>query len=218
MKNSKQTIVITAIMLFTVSTFFTACKKGDGDPVISLKSRKAKVEGEWKVTKYENKGDFKITWSGNTSTYTWNDTYDGTTWTSNSAWNGTPSPPSTSTVTFTYSFAKDGTYKKHKENTPTGSSYKNIYDEEGTWNFLAGVGETKNKERIALIVTKQIWTSTSPGSTPDTETYTGRTGLYSTWQLTTLKSKEMIVYAEDSDTEGDGSYNRNETTDMTLTQ
>ena len=56
------TIAITS--LFT----FTSCKKGDDDPVVSLKTRKDRFTNTWKLTKYEKNGTTQDI-SGTTYTY-----------------------------------------------------------------------------------------------------------------------------------------------------
>ncbi|SFT67587.1 hypothetical protein SAMN05216474_1718 [Lishizhenia tianjinensis] len=43
-------------LAFITSLTFTSCKKGENDPAISLKSRDARITGEWKLTNLS--GDF----------------------------------------------------------------------------------------------------------------------------------------------------------------
>lgn len=214
MKNMKHKMNIAAIAIIIIfSSSYIGCKKGDGDPFISLKSRKARVEGDWKVTMYKATGSYS---SGGSSpnTQSYSETYDGTTWTTNVTSNGTVLTPSSSAVTYTYSFTKDGTYKMHKDELPAGGTTKTIRDEEGTWNFLAGVGDAKNKEFLSLIVTKSTIVS---GNVTSTNIYDTRTGSVSTWQINTLKNKEMVVQW-DNNYSDDSGYKDDDTYEMTLTQ
>ena len=86
-----------ALVLFGL-TVTEACKKGENDPAISLKSRKGRLKGEWKLTSGEVIAVFTI--SGNSTTTT--TTYDGSNETIGS---NTPTP-----YTLSYKFEKDGTY------------------------------------------------------------------------------------------------------------
>ncbi|MEW6467989.1 MAG: hypothetical protein AB1458_03650 [Bacteroidota bacterium] len=175
MKNS---VKLAALALVIAATSFSGCKKGENDPFVSLKSRKSRVAGSWKITKGEGKDV-----NGSTTT-TW--TYDGTTWTQT-----TGSTTTTLTVEQTYTFEKDGTWKGHYMESTTG--YSNTVDQTGTWNFTSGVGEMKNKSQIVLMVltdnsTTVIGTSTSTSST----TYTGSNAPTMIYDIDQLKSKEMV--------------------------
>ena len=56
------------VALFILATFIlVGCKKGENDPLISLKTRKSRLSGEWKMSFAE--------YSINDTTYS----YDGTT-------------------------------------------------------------------------------------------------------------------------------------------
>lgn len=64
-------IVVSLAALALLSSAVTSCKKGDGDPFLSLKSRKARVAGEWKATKMEDKSNTtSSSTSGGTTTTT----------------------------------------------------------------------------------------------------------------------------------------------------
>ena len=67
MKNILQTILIMAIVLFTI-TGISSCKKGTDDPVVSLKTRKDRFTNTWTLTKYEKNGTTQDI-SGSTYTY-----------------------------------------------------------------------------------------------------------------------------------------------------
>ncbi|MDD4575741.1 MAG: hypothetical protein PHI36_04870, partial [Bacteroidales bacterium] len=54
MKNYK----IILLLLAVFATTFSACKKGEDDPALSLRSRKARVAGEWKMTNIKSTNTF----------------------------------------------------------------------------------------------------------------------------------------------------------------
>lgn len=121
MKTTKNIFAIIAITALII-TPFEGCRKGDGDPLISIHSRKARVVGEWTISKWEQESNYTGTGTnynstGNESTEidddrvtmkeTW--TYTYTSGTSNSTINNTwdqSGDVDESTVTFT----KDGTF------------------------------------------------------------------------------------------------------------
>ena len=202
-------IFIASLLLF----FYDGCKKGDGDPLFSLRSRKARVTGDWKVTKYEEK-DVN---TSNTGTTTNNSSFDGSTWAETTVNTGGTSTL-TGTATYTFSFTKDGKYTMKRTITSTngGLSYSTMWSEEGKWDFLSGVGDLKNKEYIGL--TKTLLTIISGNSTNST-TFQGQS--YIAWQITTLKNKEMILNSIDEDansSSGGTSSTGNSAIEITLEQ
>jgi hypothetical protein len=50
------TFLIAVVIATTASLSFSSCKKGDDDPVVSLKSRKDRFTNTWTLTKYEKNG------------------------------------------------------------------------------------------------------------------------------------------------------------------
>jgi hypothetical protein len=118
------------IALLALAAVMPACKKGDEDPSISLRSRKGRVAGEWKVKSFEEN-------TTSTSTYYNSPTFVNTTTestmitdgaasskkdfsTTNAYPNNTGLKSSTDNLsgtatTFTYTFEKDGTWKAVKE-------------------------------------------------------------------------------------------------------
>lgn len=209
MKTIKNSILAIAAAAL-VMPVFNGCKKGEGDPMISLKSRKARVAGEWTVATYEENSTTTFTpTSGSASTTTDVTKIDGSAITvSKTDASGTTT--STGTVkTASQTFNKDGTWTSSMEITFTESgtgwtatSTVKI-DEEGTWTFLSGVGEAKNKEYISSSTTKSVETTATTttvtgSSTSETDTDV-KTNTYGPnekveiWKLTTLKGKEMVA-------------------------
>jgi hypothetical protein len=171
----------------------SSCKKGENDPFLSLKSRKARVTGEWTVTKMEGTSSTVDSSDplSNTSSTT---SYDGTTQTGTytSGIIVTPNTPFAYTQTFT--FEKDGTFKM-VQTAGTAS-----YTMEGNWIFL---GKNKNaelakKEAIMLTTTKETYTDAGDSQT---ESFTGYQNTM-TFLIDQLKSKEMILIDESTHVDG----------------
>ena len=173
----KTSVKIAVAALVIASFGFAGCKKGEGDPFLSLKTRKSRVAGEWKVTKGE--GTHSYVFGSQTITETMS--YDGTTET-------TVSNPgnftSTDKHTTTYSFEKDGTFTITE--TDNNGSTPDVTTTKGNWNFSGGVGEAKNKSQLVLLITD---VTTSSGTT----SYTGSDRMSMVFDLYELKSKEMII-------------------------
>lgn len=202
-----------SIAIIITVTLFTSCKKGEGDPFISLQSRKARVAGDWKVTAYNE----TTTTMNNSGTTTSTSAFDGSTWTD--TYTGTGTFTQSGTATYTFSFTKEGSYTMKKSITITSgsSSSATTWEEEGKWDFMTGVGELKNKEYIGLTPTKKTFTSGS--STPGVSSYEGQS--YDIWRITTLKNKEMVWHLEENDSNsysGGPSSSGSTTIDITLTQ
>lgn len=151
----KATMIIAA--LFTVvilTTTMNGCKKGENDPLISLKSRDGRITGTWKLTKVDKNDTNTSIFLGTTVSTVTSDSYDGTTWTSTSGGTGT---------TFSYSYEitieKDGTW------TSVVVSDGDKTEDSGTWYWLDskknktaisvgnsfwGIDQLKNKEMITI--------------------------------------------------------------------
>lgn len=178
MKNIIKNTLLAAVILSTVSAGFVGCKKGEDDPFLSLRTRKARVAGEWKIT------SIKSTDVSGTATDIM--TMNGSTYTETDA-----SGTSTGTWTLEYTFEKDGTYKSTENMDGVLST------SEGTWNFTSGVGKSKNKSQITLYET----TITSPGSS---STYTGNY-VDIAFDLKELRNKKMVWYYKSAYTNSTGS-------------
>ena len=171
MKKLIQTLALAAVVVVSGASF-TACKKGENDPGLSLKSRKGRLTGEWKVTK----ADMTQTSGGSTSSTK----IDGTTITQTSGGGSI-----TGTCAYTLTIDKEGTYEFKQSETYGGIT--NNRTEKGRWSFLGKNkdAEVKNKEAILMLVTSSDnGTSTTTYTTPDNG---------SVWMIDQLKNKEMIV-------------------------
>lgn len=190
----KTTIKVALAALMIAGVSLESCKKGEGDPFLSLKSRKARVAGEWTVSS----GEGKDVNGSITSTWTYNGTVKTTTVSSVSA---------EDKYTETYEFEKDGKFTiKHVNNN---NSTVITETTTGTWNFTGGVGDVKNKSQIVLNVLTY-----SDGST--TTTYTGSDAPSMVMDIYELKSKEMIF--KGTGTTSQGSSSSSSEFSWTLTQ
>jgi hypothetical protein len=145
-------------LLSIVFVSLHSCKKGDGDPFISLLSRKARLTGEWKVStltstfKYNNK--------------TTETTFDGT----NKKVVYTVKDSTTVDSVFTYvttqkytgeittDFKKDGSYYYTETFQEIDSGNVTTIEINGNWYFMGGniQNKYKNKELLALQVKNYV--------------------------------------------------------------
>jgi hypothetical protein len=220
MKNISKSLLAVAVI---ASAFVASCKKGEEDPTISLRSRKSRVAGEWKVASSEvtttNSGT-----SGNqpyTSTNT--EKFDGTNYSASNSWTqGSTTSSSTTTGTIatnTYTFEKDGTWKSSQDYTTTETetdvwgdktvtTTHYVYTTSGVWNFLGKIqDDTKNKEEMSVSTLSrnnnvtETTVYTPNGSTTSTETKDADNNTFTyavnevveIWRILELKNKEMEV-------------------------
>jgi len=171
-------IVVLSLYLIVTFVLFNGCRRGEDDPFISFRSRKARVTGKWKMTSikrtsYETDifGSTTKIFTGNGSTYTRTE--------QNS--NGT-NFSKTGIYTYEITFKKDGSY------TAQINEDGNIANIEGKWNFTGGVGDMKDKSQITLYETSYK----SPGYT-----FTS-TGHYfnDTYDLKELRNNKMVWYTK----------------------
>ncbi len=186
----KRIFLKTLALLAIVSlTTITGCKKGENDPFLSLKSRKARISGEWKLTagtetSTDNFGGF----SGSSTT-----TYTGTTYNEDG---------NTGSYSQTMTIEKDGTFTMTILQDGITSTIS------GNWFFAGKIKDAELKNKEAIVFSELVYTS--PGGT---STYTG------IWadqimMIDQLKNKEMIFKGSFtySDSDGDsGTYNYNMT-------
>ena len=149
---------------------FTSCKKGENDPFITLRSREARLTGEWSIKSgiitNENNGIIR------TTNYT------------STNYIVTESGVNIDTVAFTkkVTIEKDGTYQIEK------SIDGKISTEQGNWVFGRESKDLnlKNKEYVIFFVTSEIINGT-------TNVYSGKDVKSYIWILNQLKNKEIII-------------------------
>ena len=180
-----------AIAALFFAPTFQSCKKGEEDPGLSLRSRTARLAGEWTVTEMNQTATSENTNSSSggfssSGTSVEDQSFDGTSLTIYSTNTSVNSVGTTTTldtmvydvVGMTYTIEKDGTFKStnNKMATETNTyswgtvTYKQEEVEEisGSWDFNSGVGEEGSKERVYFYYNSGTRTTTST----QTVTYT----------------------------------------------
>ena len=204
-KQGSKTIIV--LFAFITVLVFDTCKKGDGDAALSLRSRKARVAGEWTVSKYSSDITVKHTFTGGviTTTHTIQD-YDGT---SAKQTVTETNPDSTFTVasdislTHTFTFDKNGTWVSSREessvstenysipNSSTGSD--DDYSASINHNILIKT-TSENITETTTIVFHPL--GAAPARTDSTDKRTSNLTYYAAndiWTITTLKNKKMVI-------------------------
>ena len=204
----KTTLIFLSAILLTGT--FVACKKGDNDPFLSLRSRKDRLSGLWTVK--EETVNEVITIPGSTTTN--NVVYDGQMAISSSV--TVASGVSTTTIdTSKYSVSLDikktGNYEKKKVNA-------NLLDIEvysGTWMFLgkSKIDKLKKKEAILITTSKAV---ISDGAVSNSYVYADLNG--KTIVIDQLKNKEMITIIVEDQANETGLSSSTKTTKTTYTQ
>ncbi len=188
MRNKLINFVFVGIAIAGLSTI-SSCKKGENDPFLSLKSRKARITGEWKLT------EGTITSSSNFggSTFTYTTTYTNTTSTSNG---------STNAYSETLTIEKDGTYEVAiiDDGYPTTIS--------GNWFFVGKIKDIDIKKKEAIMFVAQKFSE--PGYV---ETYNGLYG-GEVMIMDQLKNKEVVF--KGSFTSSSTGYNGSNAYDRTF--
>lgn len=200
-----------------------ACKKGANDPALSLKSRKARLAGEYVISKIDRTTNSSSINAGTTYTSTTTFVYDG-----GAAATETNIDNSGATTTTTLPISlyemtinKDGTWEI-KKNYQDEYSYTvltiettvttdHITVEKGTWAFLGKTKNSyKNKERVQFAstaytdtwtqttvqlntVTNSSSTSTVNGVNSSTDSELSSPMIYA---IDMLKNKEMVFKSE----------------------
>jgi hypothetical protein len=183
------------------SLVLEGCKKGPNDPFITLSSRRARLSGDWKMTKLEVTQT--STDASGTDTYVY--TGDGSTLTA--SMNGVASPAFAYTLSL--NLDKKGAFTQ--TNTDASSGTAKTYITSGQWFFAGKNKELELKKREAIIF--DILSSTDPTGT---DTYTG-VAADDIYVIDQLKSKEMIVVSESTAKYADGSSSTTKSS-MTFTQ
>jgi hypothetical protein len=170
MKPNKRVLlsVFTFISLLSV----TNCKKGEDDPLVSLRSRKERLVGDWRL-------------QSGTATYT-QDTYresyifDGSNVT---LYVAAPSYAAgyKGKYFLNLNISKDGKFifKELLSNV--------VLEASGTWNFNVGVGKEKKKEDILFYIDKVI-----AGYTNGNNLF-NRTNTSFVYKIKELRNKKMVI-------------------------
>lgn len=191
----KNTVVL-LLSALVIAVSFSGCKKGENDPLLSLRSRKSRLEGNWVIVK-EEVSETNI--SGST-TEAIQSVYDGemkVTTTTTTVGALATTVIDTVKYTFNFDIKKDGNYKMIAAN----ENKIDIVTTEGTWLFLgkSKLNDLKNKEAILLTTSKQVVSSNPVANSVNYENLNGLTIV-----IDELKNKEMMTIVEENSSNEDG--------------
>lgn len=183
----KEAIKIVALII-ALGTLVSSCKKGEDDPFISFRSRKARVAGDWELKSGTSTSSSSSQSGNNTFSNSSSTTYNGTTYSESytSSYNGNSNTTTNSgSYTSKVSFKKDGTFEWQM--TQDG----NLAILKGTWNFTGKIGDHKNKEQIVLALTSVVDPS-------EVTTYSGNQ-TFLTYDLVELRNTKMVLRSESTE-------------------
>jgi hypothetical protein len=177
------TVRHTLILGITTLLLVSNCKKGPDDPAISLRTRKARAAGEWRLV------------SGNASYTTngYNETYDfsGTDVTVTT----TLYYPAKAKYLLGLTIKKDGTFSFNE--MIAGSTV----EASGDWSFNKGGGEDKKKEDFIFTITQ-----VSTGSTGDVHFF-NRLSTNFVYKIKELRDKKLVIHSAGTlDVDSKGNY------------
>jgi hypothetical protein len=178
----KKTLLVLLVVAMAIPAF-QSCKKGDNDPLISFRSRKARLVGEWTL----REGNVTETDINGTI---YNTIFDGSLQTLTVNANAPIVEPYTDKVTIN----KDGSYKKETTDD------SNIIISEGVWYF-----GKKNKE-LDIKDKETVWfTRTSYHYNNLNYNYSGTKAFNSDniWLIGELTNKEIILILDGANTLND---------------
>lgn len=182
MKKSK---ILQLLLLCCLMGTLNQCRKGEDDPLISTRTRKARVVGEWTVTS----GTARFSSGGTNYSSTSNYSFTKISYTESSSTtfnNNVSSSSSNGTFEYKITFERDGTFTMIRMIDGDISTLK------GLWNFTGRVGELKNKEQLVLNITSDVNLQAS-----STITYGGnQTSI--TYNIKELRNKTMVLVASES--------------------
>lgn len=154
---------------------FNSCKKGEGDPAIFLRSRKARLCGDWRLV--------SGTVSFNSDSYARKYDFDGSNFTQYDTYTGGYPVVYKGKYVLNLSIKKDGTFRL---NEAAGS---NALDASGTWRFNSGVGKRKSKESVIFEITE-----INHGKMSEGHVFNNNASSFS-YSLKGLKNKELQLEA-----------------------
>jgi hypothetical protein len=188
------------ILLFTLAagllmTLPGCLKKGEDDPAISLRTRKARLTGTWKIQSgtEEMRNFYFATSPQRINKHT--TTYSSTSYTQIREADKTDPSTETGSLSYEFEFMKDGGF--------TSTMVKNNHIwviRSGIWNFTSGVGKHKNKDQIVIHINQRTSYYKDTNDPPPTEDilftkYGGNTTDF-TYYLKELRNKKLVLVSE----------------------
>ena len=149
------------LMLFSALPF-SSCRKGKDDPLISFRSRAARVAGDWNIQNYnENQSTLYAYPNGNSLTQTFNRNFGTVNYSETISDTGNTLRILNGKISKSeFHFTKSGNWNSVIEYylyipQSVGGYYisKTRFEEEGTWKFNSKTGGLKNKESMNVLTT-----------------------------------------------------------------
>lgn len=177
-----------------------SCKKGEEDPVLSLRSRKARIVRDWSIDKFEsNTKTIQVVGGNESETFT-DFLLEGESVSINTTPNGFTSPNlSGKAIASVWEIKNDYTWKREVtyEVNDNGVISTTSTTDTGNWGFLNKSEEAKNKENIYFNIKsrngKQITSDTNSNTTSEntfTDNYSEGEEV-EIYALIMLKNKEV---------------------------
>lgn len=157
--------LVSTLLLSAGFSLIWSCQKGENDPFLSLRSRKARLSGEWALVSGKRV-------SGDT-TYTYD--ADGLVITIDTA--VTEELP----ITMSMIIDRDGKFERSivydypvDWNGGDSEAHTDTYNQDGIWNFTGGAEDTKTKSQLLMNTTKIESRSTLKGANVNLVEYDGQ--------------------------------------------
>jgi hypothetical protein len=171
------------LLLLIIVSILSSCKKGADDPKISLRSRKARLAGEWRM----KQGNAAITYDETGSTpYAQGFVFDGSSCKASQTYAGS------SPAVYSFAYILNLNIKKDGSFVLTENYGGKTLKANGTWDFLKGVGEMKSKEEVIFRI-ESVDTDETVGHVFNLQ------GTTFTYRLLGLKNKELKMEAGTSE-------------------
>lgn len=178
MKSAYPKLLALISILFLVS----ACKKGEDDPVISLRTRKARVEGKWRISE----GSLTLGNTDVTNATRYNEVYvfKDARYTLTATGENIAPVVSSGYYQLTLSFTKKGEFSMEE------SVGTKRLAAAGKWDFNNGIGPEKKKESLIMSLT-----NVTEGLTSGPHLFNqGATRIC--YRIKELRNKKMVLTAE----------------------
>lgn len=242
--NTKRYLSLVLMGIVIILPFVTtSCfKKGEEDPFVSIYTRKARITGKWNVSEMESKiryisGDIQTLYETMVNGLNWKQdvtdigtnikvTHTGKVLEGRNWMQFDKDGKVTSVYEYEYTVIDQ---TNEEDENPPQTIYKIKEELKGTWNFLGGIDEYKDKERLAVVIEERKTTTRVFLLTPSEDDETVPTpvlqniivradkfanGQMSTiWTIKMLKYKDMILhqnvdlfYVADFGSQGSESY------------
>ena len=179
-------LCLLASLLLTV--LFSSCRKGENDSFITLRSRKARLCGDWVVTKKTSTLlVYQIINGVETLISTDSKIYDGSTETLSSLSNSPNATPNVSISNYIekYSFKKDGTF------TYITGSESEPQTHTGVWAFSNKNESQEIKNKEGIILQWRGYSMTSNNVTYNSTQTGGNQNMF--FYIDQLKNKEIVL-------------------------